>query len=526
MKKFIIITTVVLMMPVMGFLSLMIFLGAVAVPCEVVFGNTPGGGGSNVVVQPNGVTLSTAGLTVKGAPMTKHQAKNAATIIGVISANELPERAALIALITVTTESEMENLTYGDRDSVGLFQQREPWGTFESRTDPVTSTDMFLYGGSDSDGYSEPGLMDIEGWQDMAPGDAAQTVQVSAYPDAYAEWIDEAQRTLDAATVKSKAENPDEDADSVSQVTLNNEACGGDDTTDPVEVAVRAALSRVGTQYAWAQDGAIFDGSGLVWWSFRQAGVDVPNDAGMLFEYDGDEKLGITTERLTYEDVLSGDKPLQRGDLIFISLNGTDPLGANSESIVRVMFYLGNDKYLSADKGDGDIYVHPMDEDFEFAGALRLNAPQQDTAATGKWTLPVKNYTITDTWGGRIHPTTGEVDFHNGVDFAASIGTEIHAASSGKVVVATYDDAWGNYVVIDHGRNILTLYAHMRDFASGLSEGKEVATGDVIGYVDSTGWSSGDHLHFNVCTSMECTAGEEAGAVNPLPFLQERGLNP
>ncbi|WP_258401004.1 hypothetical protein, partial [Micromonospora saelicesensis] len=99
----------------------------------------------------------------------------------------LPGRAAVISIATSLQESKLENLGHlGDRndhDSLGLFQQRPSsgWGTPEQITDPEYSTTAFL-----------KGLKQVDGWQDMALTDAAQTVQVSAYPDAYAQWEQQA----------------------------------------------------------------------------------------------------------------------------------------------------------------------------------------------------------------------------------------------------------------------------------------------------------------------------------------------
>lgn len=104
------------------------------------------------------------------------------------------KKAAEIGLITALVESQMKNVKYGDRDSLGVFQQRRGWGTAAQRMNVQWATKAFYTGGSN--GYSEPGLLDIKNWEDMASGDAAQAVQVSGFPDRYGERLAEARRIL------------------------------------------------------------------------------------------------------------------------------------------------------------------------------------------------------------------------------------------------------------------------------------------------------------------------------------------
>jgi hypothetical protein len=110
------------------------------------------------------------------------QMANAATIAAVGIRRGLPERAVVVALATAFQESRLENLAGGDRDSIGLFQQRpsQGWGTPENLRDPRYAADRF---------YSA--LIKIKGWEDMRVTDAAQRVQRSAYPEAYERWKDE-----------------------------------------------------------------------------------------------------------------------------------------------------------------------------------------------------------------------------------------------------------------------------------------------------------------------------------------------
>ncbi len=124
---------------------------------------------------------------------------------------------------------------------------------------------------------------------------------------------------------------------------------------------------------------------------------------------------------------------------------------------------------------------------------------QTVSSGTGTLTWPVPSVTassVTSTYGWRIHPIFGVRKFHSGQDIGAAQGTTIVAADAGTVVTAVYSSSYGNYVVISHGGGNSTLYAHMSSMA--VSAGQSVTKGQTIGYVGSTGWSTGAHLHFEV----------------------------
>jgi murein DD-endopeptidase MepM/ murein hydrolase activator NlpD len=96
----------------------------------------------------------------------------------------------------------------------------------------------------------------------------------------------------------------------------------------------------------------------------------------------------------------------------------------------------------------------------------------------------------------RRHPITGRVRAHKGIDYAAPTGTPIYAAGDGRIQFAGRKGGYGNAVVIDHGRGITTLYGHMSRFARSSRSGRSVHQGELIGYVGSTGASTGPHLHY------------------------------
>ncbi|MBS6234980.1 MAG: M23 family metallopeptidase [Clostridiales bacterium] len=135
------------------------------------------------------------------------------------------------------------------------------------------------------------------------------------------------------------------------------------------------------------------------------------------------------------------------------------------------------------------------------SGGGQIIDPDTDWVGTGifAWPLP-QSFTITSPFGYRQDPFTGEMSYHGGTDIAAPQGTPILAAADGTVTVANGTDPWGGsygyHVKIDHGGGMETLYAHCSAIA--VTVGQRVRQREVIGYVGSTGNSTGNHLHFEV----------------------------
>ena len=112
------------------------------------------------------------------------------------------------------------------------------------------------------------------------------------------------------------------------------------------------------------------------------------------------------------------------------------------------------------------------------------------------WVKPCKYKRVSSVYGWRNHPVYGYRKFHYGIDLAASKGTPIVASRAGKVTKATYDNSAGYFVTIDHGDGFSTKYLHMTHYI--VKKGDYVSAGQVIGYVGSTGASTGPHLHFGI----------------------------
>lgn len=111
---------------------------------------------------------------------------------------------------------------------------------------------------------------------------------------------------------------------------------------------------------------------------------------------------------------------------------------------------------------------------------------------------PVDGARISSAFGMRKHPILGFTKFHEGVDFAAPRGTPIYAAGNGKIEIAGVVRGYGNYIRIKHANGYETGYGHMNGFARGIRPGVTVHQGEVIGYVGSTGRSTGPHLHYEI----------------------------
>lgn len=125
-------------------------------------------------------------------------------------------------------------------------------------------------------------------------------------------------------------------------------------------------------------------------------------------------------------------------------------------------------------------------------------------------TKPIEHMSMSSSYGMRVHPITGKVARHNGIDIPAPRGTPIYATADGIVGRAQRLGGYGNYVEIEHGNDIETRYGHMSSYI--VTPGQSVRQGDIIGYVGSTGRSTGNHLHYEVRI--------DGAPVNPMPFVR------
>ena len=176
--------------------------------------------------------------------------------------------------------------------------------------------------------------------------------------------------------------------------------------------------------------------------------------------------------------------------------------------------YLAQEDALSKQvaKAEKDYYQALAKE--EAARLAELNkqnnyVPANKDSSGFLYPLPYR-VAITDSYGYRTHPVTGKkTTWHNGVDLAAGAGTAIYATKSGTVTTALRSDIWGNYVVINHGDGFSSLYAHMQGLIVKADD--YVKQGQTIGYVGSTGLSTGPHLHFTIYYN--------GADVNPMSYI-------
>lgn len=300
---------------------------------------------------PVPVGLSAVNTNGETVTLNQTQLGRAAAIIAVGKTEQVPARGQLIAVMAALTESSLRVLSNtgaypqsgsipndgngGDHDSLGLFQQRPTagWGSVENLMDPVWSSRAFYGGPSGPNQGSPRGLLDVDGWQTMDPGAAAQTVQGSAYPERYAVNQPVAEKVL--ATL--------------GRISLGSGAdCAQPGTGLPVDLPpgfpgalIAAAAKEIGTPYVWrggsftGPTGGGFDCSGLVLYAAYQASggrIRLPH-------YTGDQiHFG--------QPVSWNDK--QPGDLIFFSYPGTS--GPH-----HVAIYVGGDKILQAPRTGEDV---------------------------------------------------------------------------------------------------------------------------------------------------------------------------
>jgi len=211
---------------------------------------------------------------------------------------------------------------------------------------------------------------------------------------------------------------------------------------------------------------------------------------------------GITTQMI---DVLASDidfyNDLRKGDrfqVIYEQLLLPSGEIARAGRLLALEFVNGGHKYQA-------VWYPDQSDDTDKKGAFYTFDGKSLKKAFLR--TPVEFTRISSGFGTRTHPILGYTRQHAGVDFAAPHGTGIRAASDGVIEFAGVQRGYGNVVIIKHQGVYSTLYAHMSAFGNGVRKGAKVNQGDIIGYVGSTGWATGPHLHYEIHVNNE--------AVNP-----------
>lgn len=241
-------------------------------------------------------TVGAGGGARRTTDLNDEQLRNAKIIVQTAADLRLPASAARIAIAVALQESTLRNLTWGDRDSVGLFQQRAAWGSFADRTTPRKSATMFYTGGHGG----QPGLVSIGGWEGLPLTVAADKVQRSGLPNAYADWAGLAGDLVGRLWTEA-ASHPSLILRPVSEQSASGSpTCGGDggdgdtragsstpppglviDGSAAAQTAVRFALAQLGKPYRWGGAGPdAYDCSGLTMAAWAAAGSVLPHFTG------------------------------------------------------------------------------------------------------------------------------------------------------------------------------------------------------------------------------------------------------
>jgi len=156
---------------------------------------------------------------------------------------------------------------------------------------------------------------------------------------------------------------------------------------------------------------------------------------------------------------------------------------------------IGNVLYAALRSGGETLrlYRHQMGD-----GTVDYFNPEGESVRKALLRTPLDGARITSTFGNRRHPILGFTTVHRGVDFAAPTGTPVNAAGDGVIEMANFNGNYGNYVLLRHNQRYRTAYGHLSSFAKGVKPGKRVRQGEIIGFVGSTGLSTGAHLHYEV----------------------------
>lgn len=181
-------------------------------------------------------------------------------------------------------------------------------------------------------------------------------------------------------------------------------------------------------------------------------------------------------------------RDIQRGDTL-------DVMYENYETDDGKSIRTGDVLYAKMDVDGKDVAIYRYKDS---SGNVNYYTADGKTTRKSLMRTPVDGARMSSGFGLRRHPILGYTKMHKGMDFAAPTGTPIYAAGDGTIEYAGRNGSYGNYVRIRHSTTMKTAYAHMKKFAAGIRQGSRVKQGQVIGYVGTTGRSTGAHLHYEI----------------------------
>jgi len=467
-----------------------------------------GGAGSTLLGN-----ATTTGVQV--TDLNPAQMDSAAIIVAVGEQLQVPPRGIVVALAAASQESRFQNyandgtdprlrpeqrqvaqsLGYPhdavgrDHGSVNAFQQQFPgWGTIAELMNPPTAARKFYQA-----------LLRVPGWETMPVTVAAQTVQGSQFPGAYADHEPLARQLYTrlagaGATAGNLAAAP-----CSSGAPMSCPATGL-----PVEHGLTPDALRVlrCVQQTFGDH------------SYLGVGERSDNPTS-------DHPVGRAVDVM----IAGWDNPTGNAHGVSVATWVTERAAA-----LGVTYVIWDAQIWAADNpaagwqpttpppGGGPILEDRDHVHISVHGNAGTDVAAGSVSAAG-WSLPLDpgTYTLSSGYGPRPSPTGGTGIFHAGRDFAAPTGTPIRAAATGVVTYAGFNNGgYGNLVIIQTAPNILTYYAHQSALA--VATGAQVSAGQVIGAVGTTGDSTGAHLHFEVRV--------DGATVDPLPYLRQRGLDP
>lgn len=187
------------------------------------------------------------------------------------------------------------------------------------------------------------------------------------------------------------------------------------------------------------------------------------------------------------------------------------PAHANTSSAAAAVDVSDAAQEAQSPLGNGDAQFRQLFASWQDLDVERSPQPQLAISVAIPSRMPLDNATVTSGYGMRDHPVLRKRANHKGIDLAAPSGTPIYATADGTIERANWFSSYGNYIQIGHGNAIETRFAHLSRIV--VSDGQKVRKGDLIGYVGSTGRSTGPHLHYEVRI--------DGRAVDPRPFMVE-----
>jgi murein DD-endopeptidase MepM/ murein hydrolase activator NlpD len=219
----------------------------------------------------------------------------------------------------------------------------------------------------------------------------------------------------------------------------------------------------------------------------------IPNEGEDLFKLAARTLIPYSTlaslNHLSHPSMIEAGKPLL--------LPSAPGLFVPQEPVSDFENLLASSRFVQADGKSATLNIgeKPGNGFYYFPGG-EFNSTERAFFLNTGFRFPLRSYRLTSAYGMRVNPVTGNLRLHEGIDLAAPAGTEVYATANGTVTEVGYDSIYGNYVIIKHDGSWASLYGHLQKAAVTLRT--NVKSGMLIGWVGSTGQSTGPHLHFEL----------------------------